>query len=167
MRIEKYNTEIKDLLQPLADLGVEVELLSEIQGEYDRPTPNKGRISVLFFEAKPRGDVKSAGRIVQDMDLTFHLMIQASKITGAFGISDLHNRARKLLIGKDLTDCDNMTSGGLMFSRYLGSVWEYAMVLNTWTRVVEDYEEYTNPATVQSVSFNEYVQDPQQPIPTP
>jgi len=166
MRIEKYIDEIKQILAPLAQLKVEVEALAEVQGEYNRPIPNRGRVSVLFFEAKPRGDVKSAGNIVQDMDVTFHLMIQATQISGAFGISDLHNRCRKLLIGKDITDCDDFVSGGLMFSRYLGSVWEYAMVLNTWTRVVEHYEEDPNIPTVQSVTFNEYVQNPSNPVPT-
>lgn len=167
MRIERMMLDITERLQPLANLGVEVEILASVQAEHDRVEPNKGRLSVVFFESKPRGEMKSTSRMVQDMDLTFHLMIQATKVDGAFGISDLHNRARRLLIGKDITDCDDLSHGGFMFSRYLNSVWEYVLILNTYTRLVEDYTEFEDAPTVEQVTFNEYIQDPQQPVPTP
>lgn len=142
--------DIKERLQPLETAGVEVEVLPDVQAEFERNVPNKGRLSVLFFEAKPN-PTKSVGRFAQHVDLTFHLMIQATKVEGAFGISDLQDRARKLLVGFDPTDCDRIQHGGLMFSRYLKSVWEYAFILNTHTMIVEDYTESPDAPPVSQI----------------
>lgn len=151
MRIERMMLDIVERLQPLATDGVEVQVLPDVQAEFERPTANKGRLSVVFFEMKPSGPMKSAGRTVQEMDMTFHLMIHATKMEGPFGISDLHNRARKLLIGYDPTDCDDISHGGLMFSRYLTSLWEYNMILNTKTLLVEDYTESPDAPPVTQI----------------
>jgi len=157
MNIELYLDEIKERLQPLVDDGIaEVMLLSHVEDDFSSIQLNKPRVSVLLYEAKPE-QTKSIDKIVQHLDLTFHVMINGDKLYGEDkGIFDIFKKVNLLLLGFDPTDCDNLQLGGFMYSRYLSKIWEYVAVYTTTTLLVQDFTPDTSVTITQLTVNSEY-----------
>lgn len=163
--IEQIENCIVERLKPLEALpDFDVVALPENHKDFERPTI-QGRITVAYemsdFDQGRSGAVPalSAGNVVQENEMHFHIAVQARKLRGERGIYDLITKVKKLLLGFQPGGADPMklVKIGMADTReqaFVEGLWTWVLIFRTVVPEIEEIPEDNDPL-LKTTAFDE------------
>lgn len=156
--IEYIETQEQDIAAKitagLSDSNVEVEVLPETEDAFARPF-SKGRISICYNMSK-FGDVTTLSLIRQEDIMEFHIIIQSRKLRSTYGIFDLLNKVKKIIIGYTPSDCGRIYAKSFDFEERFKDVWVYSFKVCCKNMLVEYFDTDSEQLApeLNSVTYN-------------
>lgn len=151
---EQLENEIAARLQPLADDGVQVQVMPETTEEYAKPPLDKGSIIVAYIgsdfdttDGVPK--IVSIDTSSQEEYLRIELTLRSRKLRGTNGIHDIRDRAQARLLGYRPSNYDKLKLRSFNFFAFTESVWAYKLIFWCKGFIAEVPDEVTEPLSTQ------------------
>lgn len=136
--------DIVSRLAPLTEGPVTVVALPDSQADYERKATG-ALVTVAVTDDEATGQIRDAGRVVQDGLVTIDVIVQSNLRRGDNMVNSVARAVRLLLIGYHPTNCDRkiwFQSGRLLPSEDdKKGTYTYHLKLHTMVPVIEDFDE--------------------------
>jgi len=139
------------LLTKITDADVDIIPVPEEDTEV-APRFAKRKIIVAFAseEAEPDENINT---VVQDVNITFAVLLQGKLLRGEKGLYPLAERVKKALIGFTPDDCLKLTYSAHKFVKNENKIFEYVLDFKTISTRVEDIDDETSPNAFKQADF--------------
>ncbi len=117
------------------------------------PAFGKRKIIVAFASEDAEPD-ENIGPVVQDVTITFSVLLLGKLLRGEKGLYPLAEAVKKTLTGFVPNDCRKLTYAGHKFVKNEEKVFQYVLDFKTISTRVEDTEDETSEDLFQSAVFN-------------